>query len=863
MQQAYHNLSVADVLARLNVSEDGLLADEVRVRLQQEGRNEMPSGKQMSSFSIFFRQVTSPLMLVLVVATAISLLIGEWQDSVIILVAILINAIVGFIQEFKAERAVRALQTYEVHSATVRRGGTVQRIETSDLVSGDIVLLHAGARIPADMRVLHTAQAQVDEAILTGESFPVEKQSGVLSRDVALGDRTNMVFKGTTLVDGKIEGVVVATGSRTRIGLISTLVQETQDEPTPLQQQLKRFGRVLGAIVLVLAVALYIAGRVLGYDATQMLKVSVALSVAAIPEGLLVALTVILAVGMQRMLRRKALVRKLVAAETLGSVTVVCTDKTGTLTEGRMHVARVVTATHDVALEGRIPDDVYDVCAALALNNDASMERTGAVGHPTEVALLEGAQKARMDVRALRRKYPRRAEVPFRSSSKYMATLHGDRGSSRLIVKGAPEAVFAFCQDTKGLERKVIEMASSGLRVLAVAVKDNATDVHDRKLTCLGLVGLSDPVRAQAETTIVRLADAGVRVVMITGDHPETVQYVARQVGLSTDPKRMLTGRELERLSDEELRTQVARIDIYARVEPAHKVRIVNALRSTGAVVAMVGDGVNDAAALKAAYIGVAVAVATDVTKETSEMVLLDNNLSSIAAAVHEGRIIFDNIRKVVVYLMADSFSEIVLVAGSLFMGIPIPITAAQILWINIVSDGFPLAALTMEPGEAGVMHEMPRRRDEPVMSREMQVLIFLIGIVTDVGLFVLYLFLLSGSDQLTAHLQTIMFTALAMDSLLFAFAVRSFRVSIFRLNPLRNRWLLLGVGAGVLIQIAAVYVPALQTLFGTVALNLFDWVLIGALAVVKLVGIELMKDVLSYQRRRRAQEKTSYAPSH
>lgn len=858
MNRAYHNLSVAELFERFSVDQDGLSEDEVRARQKQEGPNAMPKGKRISSVRVFFRQFASPLMLVLVGAIVISVLIGEWQDATIIAAAVCINTIVGFIQEIKAEKAAEALQSYDVRYAMVRRDGVVQRVDASELVSGDIVLLTPGSRTPADMRVIHATQAQVNESLLTGEVFPVEKRAGKLAQDVALADRTNMVFKGTTVVDGKMEGLVVAIGSQTRMGLISELVRKTIDEETPLQQQLKRFGRFLAAVVLVLALGLFGLGTLLGYGTVEMLKVSVALAVAAIPEGLLVALTVILAIGMQRMLKRRVLVRRLVAAETLGSVSVVCTDKTGTLTEGRMHVARVATSAHDITLDEHIPDDVYDLFVALALNNDASIAGARTIGHPTEVALLEGARKAKVNIADIRDRFPRRDEIPFRSATKYMATLHGGPVHKRLIVKGAPEAVFPLCQSTCGLEQRAEAMAGMGLRVLAVAVKDEVARVDEMGLTCLGIVGLADPVRAQAEATIARLGIAGVRVVMITGDHPETVQYIAREVGIRASRERILTGADIDRLSDAQLKKRVMDIDIYARVEPAHKVRIVNAWRARGEVVAMIGDGVNDAAALKAADIGVAVGAATDVTKETSEMVLLDNDLSTIAAAVQEGRIIFDNIRKVVVYLMADSFSEIVLVAGSLFLGVPIPITAAQILWINIVSDGFPLVALTMEPGESDVMREPPRSREEPVMNREMTLLILLIGIVTDIGLFVLYLFFLQGSETLTAHVQTIMFTALAMDSLLFVFAVRSFRTTIFRLNPFRNGWLLLAVGVGVLIQGAAIYVPSLQTLFGTVGLTARDWVLIGAVAVIKLIGIELAKDLTMYRRKKR-----KYAPSH
>ena len=470
MQNNFHHQSVADVLKHFAVTQDGLSMDEVRARAKQEGPNELPRARRITGVAIFLRQFAGPLMMVLCGALLLSLFIGEWRDAVIIAIAILINTVVGFVQEAKAEQTSEALQSYEVHEATVRREGLVQRVNASELVSGDIVLLTPGSRTPADMRVIRALEAQVDEALLTGESFPVAKHVGVLPLDVNVGDRTNMVFKGTTVVDGKIEGMVVAIGERTRIGLLSQLVQTTPDEATPLQFQLKRFGKVLSALVLGMAIVLYVLGRLLGYDAEEMLKVSVALVVAAIPEGLLVALTVVLAIGMQRMHKRKALIRRLVAAETLGSVSVVCTDKTGTLTEGRMSVARAVTPKHDVVMDERIPDDVYDMFVALALNNDASVTEGKTVGHPTEVALLEGALKVGLNVEEKRDQFPRRAEIPFRSALKYMATLHTGASKTRLIVKGAPEAVFALCKHTNGLEAAADALAQDGLRVLAVAV---------------------------------------------------------------------------------------------------------------------------------------------------------------------------------------------------------------------------------------------------------------------------------------------------------------------------------------------------------------------------------------------------------
>lgn len=844
---AWHAMDAAEVVARLETRAEGLRDDEVRARRRQYGEHALVTPHRASAWRIVVRQFVSPLMLILLAAVGVSAFIGEWRDVVVIAAAIAINVAVGFAQEWKAERAAEALRSYEVPHTRVRRNGRTQEIPARDVVPGDIILLSSGDRVPSDMRLLRATELEVDEALLTGESYPVAKQTAAISARAGVADQRSMALMGTMVVRGKGEGVVVATGAQTRFGALTQLVRATRDEHTPLQQQMRHFGRVLGLVVITAAAGLFAVGVWRDVALVDMLRLSIALAVAAVPEGLMVSLTVILAIGMQRMFRRKALVRRLIAAETLGSVSVVCTDKTGTLTEGHLSAARVVTPRQSSDLQGHIPDEVYDLLVAAVLNNDAMIDAHGtALGHPMETALLEAARAAQVPVDAVRSRYARVREVPFSSSQKFMATWHAGESHDRLIVKGAPERVWAMCHDGDALERLRQEaeaMTREGLRVLAVAIRDGCANALEHStMTPLGIIGFHDPLRAEAAEALATLSRAGVRVVIITGDHPETLAHVAHAAGIAAVPERIKTGADIEAMSDADLAAIVVDIDLYARVEPSHKVRIVNAWKARGEVVAMIGDGVNDAAALKAADVGVAVGTAADVTREISDMVLLDNRLATIGEAVREGRIIFDNMRKVVVYLLSDSFSEMVLVAGALLLGVPLPITAAQILWINLVTDGLPNVALTLDPGEPDTMSQPPRSRKEPIINGDMRLLIFLIGIVTDIGLLGLYVWLLRAGNTDAAHLQTMMFTALAVDSLLYVFAVRSRRRSIVRSRPLENRWLVAAVALGVLVQVAVVYVPVLQSAFGTVALSLSAWSVIIGLAMVKLVAIELVK---------------------
>lgn len=827
----------------------GLSLYEAKKRLEAHGSNKLKEEKLKSPFLIILQQFLSPLMYVLLIAAIASTVIGEISDAIVIGLAMLMNVVIGFIQEWKAEKAAASLKAYEVQRCNVRRNDKIISINAQELVPGDIVLLAAGARIPADIRLTYVVDFAVEEAILTGEAHAIKKTSDALTKELSLGDRTNMAYSGTYAISGKAEGVVVATGQKTELGKIAQLIVDVEEEATPLQKQIKRFGWLLGWLMVSITGLVIAVGLIKQIPLKEIVLVAIALAVAAIPEGLLVAVTVVLAIGMQRMLKRKALVRHLIAAETLGSVSVICTDKTGTLTKGHMAVEKIITKEND--------RDKQDLLVMGALNNDAQLvpEKKERIGNPTEVALLEALYKENVDYKTIQEQFPRTSEIPFSSEKKYMATTHDLGPTTRLIVKGAPEKIFPMCNpdDKAYFEEQAKKLVSDGLRVLALAYKDEEQiDLQSNLtgLTVAGLFGLQDPLRDHAAQTVLELTQAGIRTVVVTGDHKQTAQNIAKGAGISVS-NGCVTGTELDAMSDQELFDRVPTVDLFARVDPKHKIRIVQAWQKHNESVAMIGDGVNDAPALKSADIGVALGSGSDAAHEISDMILLNDNLSTISAAVKQGRIIFDNIRKIIVYLLADSFGEIILILASLLAGLPLPLLAIQILWINLVTDGFPNLALTMEPGEPEVMEEKPRAKNEPVLNSEMKTLIFIVGIITDIGLFGLYLVLLRTAYSIT-YIRTIIFTALAINSLFYVFSVRSFRKSIFRVNPFKNPWLNLAVLGGVMTQLGAVYIPSMQKLFRTVPLGLHEWVIVTGLALIKLIGIELTKEYFIIRRRKR-----------
>ncbi|MCK4968343.1 MAG: HAD-IC family P-type ATPase [Candidatus Aenigmarchaeota archaeon] len=858
-QIIWHNLNLPKIFSLLKSNKRGLSEEESKQRLKKYGQNKLPSKKRLTSLIILLKQLNSPLIYILLIAGIISLLLKEHLDASVILLSVLVNTMIGFVQENKAERSLEALKKLLHRQSKVIRDGQEKLLNIEEIVPGDIVLLSAGNFIPADGRLLTANNLQIVEASLTGESVPSNKNVDCLAAGTMLADRENMVYMGTIVASGKGSMVVCQTGLKTELGRIATLIKETKEDKTPLQKKIIKLSGLFGIIVAVVCTIILLVGLLKQHSFIEMLLTSVAIAVAAIPEGLAVVITVILAIGMQRILKKKGLVRKLVAAETLGSTTVICCDKTGTLTEGKMRVNNILSTDRNLSLK------IALLCNnAVLANPKQTLKDQQIIGEPTERALLLSAIQSDLSQEKLNEQYPRLDEIPFSSENKFMATLHLDKNSGKKIIylKGAPEKLLEWSMKTRinGMDqeinrqqRKVIqtqcnELTKQGLRVLAVGYKDANDDQvklneYEIKqgLTLIGLIALKDPLRSEIKETIKICRSAGLRIMIVTGDHLLTAQAIAQEIGISASEKHLMLGEKIDHLNDQEFSKAIQRVNVFARVEPRHKLRIIDALQSAGEVVAMTGDGVNDAPAVKSADIGLALGSGSDVTKETADVILLDNNFKTIVEIIKQGRFIFDNIKKVVLYLLTSSFSEMILILGSLLMGMPLPVTAAQILWINLVEDGFPDFALAFEPGEPEVMTEKPRGHTGKLLDKEMKVLIFVIGLITDVILLSLYYYLYrSGYDF--PHLRTLIFVALGFDSLLYVFSCRSLRHSIFHKHFFSNIYLLGAVAVGWIMLLLAVYLPVLQVLLRTVPLGLTDWSIVLTLGLIKIILIEMVK---------------------
>lgn len=886
MEYTWYHLKKEETLEKLKSSRRGLSENDVQERLVKHGQNTLPEERPPSVWALILRQLKSSLVYILLIAAIISFALGDFIDGQVILAAVVLNVIVGFFQENRAQKALRALHRVVRFEALVLRDGEELLVPAEALVPGDIMVLKTGSRIPADGRLLQAIDLTVNESILTGESYPVPKGVKELTGRVVLPEQSNMVFLGTTLAQGTGVAVVTATGLETEIGKIAILLRETKEDPTPLQTRLRAFSRFLGTAIVIIALLLFLFGVSVGKELVDIFSISVAVAVAAIPEGLLVAVTVILAIGMQRILKRRALARKLLAAETLGSATVICTDKTGTLTEGDMSVVRIVTEASDVGFSrsektpfGQKQDSSTRFALEIGvLCNDAhieheeeALEQRVVTGNPTERALIIAAHAVGLTRQALSARYPRLDTIPFDSERKHMVTLHAqEHGDHVVLAKGAPEKILGVCTtfDKDGAHHRMTDerreellkaserMSREGLRVIAIAHRHVSRD--KRALAELGeplsdmifvsLVALKDPLREGAKETVHLCKSAGIRTVMITGDHKLTARKIAEELGLPSEPQNILSGDELAALSDYDLEKRIRDISVYARVTPKDKLRIIDAWQEKGEVVAMTGDGVNDAPALKSANIGIALGSGTDVAKEAADVVLLDNNFRTILAAVEQGRVIYENIRKVVLYLLTDSFSEVILIAVSLFATVidpsfPIPLLAAQILWINLVTDGFPNIALTVEPEEAEIMKEPPRDPKESLFTSEMKWLVGVVSVVS--ALLGLSIFLLTWHTNGDLSLaRTATFAALGVDSLVYVFSVRVLRHSVLHVNPFANRSLLLAVLGGVLLQLAAIYAAPLQTVLGTVALGFREWTLVLTASFITLCSVEIVKAI-------------------
>ncbi len=878
----WHTFTINDAFHQLKSQPAGLKTAEVETRLQQFGPNELQAAHRVSPWEILLEQFKNVLILILLGATAISLFLGQGVESIVIGIIVLFAVGLGFIQEYRAERAIEALRKMAAPTATVLRDGLEIKVPARSLVPGDVILLHTGDRVPADARLIESINMQVEEAALTGESVAVEKHVRALENDdLSLGDRKNMVYAGTAITYGRGQALVAATAMQTEFGKIAQLLQTIETGRTPLQQNLDKVGTVLARAAFGIVAIIVALGLMRGQPLIEMLIFGIALAVAVVPEALPAVVTISLAIGVQKMVKRNALIRRLPAVETLGSTSVICSDKTGTLTKDEMTVRNIYTSgqTFMVSGAGYAPQGEFSrdegasieptdalklTLTAAALASDTQLitadSETGPgwsiKGDATEGALVVAAAKAGFHKETLDFEYPRVQEIPFTSETKRMTTLHQTAQTLTAYAKGAPEVILEACAfaltesgvtplDASGRAHILMqaqEMAGEALRVLGIAQKTNVTaETAEQGMTFLGLAGMIDPPRMEAKAAIAVCADAGIRPVMITGDHPVTAQAVARELGLLRSGGRVLVGEELEQMSDEQLQREVENISVYARVSPSHKLRVVTAWQARGHIVAMTGDGVNDAPALKKADIGIAMGITgTDVTKEAAAMTLTDDNFASIVAAVEEGRGVFGNIKKYLMYLISSNIGEIGLMAGAVLLGLPLPLTAVQILYVNLATDGLPALALAVDPPEKDLMKRKPRNPRTGIFTRPVVTLMLLGGIwstIINLGLFTWAL----NSGRSLEQAMTMSFVSLVLIQFFKAYNFRSDRHSVLN-KPFANKWLNLAVGWELILLVLIVYLPFLNAAFSTYALPLIDWLIVLGLAVTIMPILEIAK---------------------
>ncbi len=951
--QEWHALKAEDVLKHLEVQDAGLSSAEVEKRLQYYGQNQLREAPRPGFLALLWAQLNNFVVILLIVASVISALLGDYVEAAAIMAIVVLNSVLGIVQEQRAEQALAALKKLAAPDAQVLRDGVRRSVPSYNLVPGDIVFLEAGNFIPADLRLLEAVNLRVEEASLTGESLPVQKNAAtVLEKNVPLGDRKNTAFLGTLVNYGRGRGVVTSTGMRTQLGLIATMLQNVETEETPLQRRLDQLGRSLSIGSLILVAVVFIVALInqtnisllftspLAYfgefaeQITEVFIIAISLAIAAVPEGLPAVVTISLALGMREMIQRHALIRKLSSVETLGSATVICSDKTGTLTQNEMTVTRIWSDDQFVHVTGTgyAPQGEFQVDGAKVdvkkypailstlwlglLNNDATIEKTGEndavqtyriVGDPTEGSLLVAAAKAGVIHLDINEAYPRENEVPFDSERKRMITIHDVRDPKPhdpspfydekhkdwdvIAVKGAPDIVLELCTQYQGMDDKPQPMTKEArerilaandamtrdaLRVLGLAyrlerdVPDDPEKIKaeelEKNLVFVGLVGMIDPPRTEVKPALERARHAGIRTVMITGDFPNTAKAIAEAIGLLRPGKKVLTGAALDDMDDEELKNIIEDTDVFARVSPEHKMRIVDALQANDEIVAMTGDGVNDAPAIKRADIGVAMGITgTDVAKGTADMVLTDDNYASIVSAVQQGRIIYSNIRKFVFFLLSSNVAEIMIIFLATLAGLPAPLTAIQLLWLNLITDGAPALALAMEKGDPDIMDRKPRAKNEPIVNRSMGVGIVIQTIVQTgavLGAFVMGLIwhleagavIPSGTNALSfilAHdwrgidvqsAETMAFVTLSLAELFRAYTVRSERASEFQIGFFSNRYMQYAVGLSIALLLIVCAVPFLQPIFNTHFLTGREWSVVLGLALMPAVAEEITK---------------------
>ncbi len=857
--------STADVRVAFSVDDGGLAEHDAAARLTRVGPNALPAERRDGPLRLAARQFASPLIGLLVIAAAVSLALGELVDAVVIAAALVLNAVIGFIEEWRAARSMEALQRLTPGVARVLRDGTEHEVDPAGLVPGDVILVVEGSKVPADCRVVHAAGLEADESILTGESASVAKGTDAVAVDAVVGDRTGMLHHGTVIVRGRGRAIVTATGSATELGGVASGMRSIGRVATPLQRRMNEFSRVVAIVVVATCAVGFVAGIALGEDVAPLALALVALAVAAVPEGLPIVLTVALAISMQRMAGRRAVIRRLAAVETLGSCSVIGSDKTGTLTRNRMVARAIVTPTRRFDLDAGseaigIDADLRLPLIATALCNDATavLAADGFVttGDPTEVALVVAAARAGFDRDALEDAHARVAEIPFASQHRFMATFNEMDGGVVAFVKGAPEEVLAMCSsaadgaplDAEGMRAAADRLAADGMRVLASAYRPMPAGAivelpeHMGDLRFLALHGLMDPPRDEARAAVEGCRSAGIRVLMITGDHAATALAVAREVGIAADGDAVLTGSDIDGLDADGLRAAVRSTAVFARVSPAHKLAIVEALRADGETVAVTGDGVNDAPALRAADIGVAMGRSgTDVAREAADVVILDDDFASIVAAVEEGRIAFSNVRKTTFFLVSTGAAAIVAVLASIFGRFDAPFLAAQMIWMNVVTNGVQDVALAFEPGEPDVLRRRPRPRGEGILSRLLWERTVVAGVVMAAGTLALFGLELARSGDLE-RARTVALTTMVLFSLMHVGNARSEHASAFARSPFANRFLFVGSAVALALHVGAMHWGPTQSALRLEPLPVTTWLLMLATALTIVLAMELHK---------------------
>jgi P-type Ca2+ transporter type 2C len=871
-----------EVIQELQVNAlQGLTSEEAKERLAKHGENKLASKKSKSLIQLFFAQLNDAMIYILLGAALISGVLGEISDAIIIALVILINAIVGLIQESKAEKALEALKQLTTPKAIVKRDGELKEIPSEEVVPGDLVVIDAGRYVPCDLRLIETANLQIEESALTGESVPVDKNSNLVLEvtDTPLGDQKNMAFMSTLATYGRGVGVAVGTGMSTEIGKIAKMLEEDGTEQTPLQKKLAELGKTLGFAALGICAVMFIVGVIQGRPLFEMFLTAISLAVAAIPEGLPAIVTIVLAMGVQRMIKENAIVRKLPAVETLGSVNIICSDKTGTLTQNKMTIVKFYTDNSFGELSSLNMDEPEHrlLLENLVLCNDSTYSEESKTGDPTEIAMLEAGVKFNIFKNTLEQQHPRINEVPFESDRKLMSTVNKYDDSYYVMTKGATDNLLKRCTNvykngeivplTQQIINDIMEKANSmsddALRVLGAAYKkiDSphiAIDIIETDLTFIGLVGMIDPPRLEVKGSIALCKESGIKTIMITGDHKNTAFAIAKELGIADDPSQAIFGAELDKLSEEELNSRIDNLRVFARVSPEHKVKIVKAFKARGNIVSMTGDGVNDAPSLKAADIGVAMGITgTDVAKGASDMVLTDDNFKTIVSAIEEGRNIFNNIKKSIIFLLSCNAGEIIALFVAILLGWASPLRPIHLLWVNLVTDTLPALSLGVDPGDPNVMEEKPRNPKHSLFAGGSGMSLILNGIL--IGGLTLAAFVIGArvytgttslfpifpeniSEDALTHAQTMAFVVLSVSQLIHSLNMRHPSKSIFQIGLFTNKWLIASLLFGIFLQDVVITVPFLRDVFKVFDLNTKDWMFVGLLSIIPLVVNEIAK---------------------